>query len=535
VAPPSPEIEPTRARIAARERRMAEVLSRLEELGGQRRDLAADEAKARAVLAGAARAQAIKEELVQLTAAEDDAQRAIHTVGAEHFMSRLYLETLEVKLPVATEEANRARVALATWRTAEARRRRAEVLAERRRRLQDEAAAHRPPDGPPDAPTDEEAAFWNGDGRLRKMRLDDMVALIDGGSAHCPLCQQSVAPLHGRRAELVAERDALTVQLARVEEKVARQQAYLEALGRWERWRAQSDWARAELDTDELALAAEQEAHPEVDPAELQKVVDLADEAAAACAQLRERIAAAAATMARHQGRRDQVHAQMKALNDEWDAVRPLAETVALAEAMVCDLEELRREEGRAEGEADELLRAAADDEALLARLEAAEAAMAARRVLRAGAELVAAVTHRQAAPRLIAEAKLDRLVDDVDEYLGLFGVDFLVRLGEGLAFVADFADGRSQAAGRLSDGQKSVLALAFWVAVNSLFAGQLGFLCLDEPTASLDQQNLGALRLALGELRSLSASLGLQCLLVTHEQALAPLFDAVLPLTHPR
>jgi DNA repair exonuclease SbcCD ATPase subunit len=63
------------------------------------------------------------------------------------------------------------------------------------------------------------------------------------------------------------------------------------------------------------------------------------------------------------------------------------------------------------------------------------------------------------------------------------------------------------------------------------LFAGKIGFLSLDEPTASLDQHSLGALEVALGRLRDLSESTGLQCLLVTHEPSLAGLFDGVLQL----
>lgn len=75
------------------------------------------------------------------------------------------------------------------------------------------------------------------------------------------------------------------------------------------------------------------------------------------------------------------------------------------------------------------------------------------------------------------------------------------------------------------------LLALAFRVAVNSLFAGTAGLLCLDEPTESLDERNLACLEVAIGKMRDLSESRGLQCLLVTHEPSFEVLFDGVLRL----
>ena len=75
------------------------------------------------------------------------------------------------------------------------------------------------------------------------------------------------------------------------------------------------------------------------------------------------------------------------------------------------------------------------------------------------------------------------------------------------------------------------ILALAFRVAVNSLFAGMAGLLCLDEPTESLDEGNLACLEVAIGRMRDLSESRGLQCLLVTHEPSFEVLFDGVLRL----
>jgi DNA repair exonuclease SbcCD ATPase subunit len=93
---------------------------------------------------------------------------------------------------------------------------------------------------------------------------------------------------------------------------------------------------------------------------------------------------------------------------------------------------------------------------------------------------------------------------------------------------------GRRQVAQRLSIGQKTVLALAFRVAVNAMFAEEIGLLALDEPTASLDQPRIQALAPVLEKLRDLSTAKGLQCLLVTHAANLSHLFESTIELEAP-
>jgi exonuclease SbcC len=138
-----------------------------------------------------------------------------------------------------------------------------------------------------------------------------------------------------------------------------------------------------------------------------------------------------------------------------------------------------------------------------------------------------------KAAPRLVAKRNLQRLETAINELLQVFGVDFLVKAAtdDSPAFIAEFFDGRKQPAKRLSYGQKTVLALAFRVAVNALFADEIGLLALDEPTAYLDQQRIKALAPVLEKLRELSTARGLQCLLVTHETSLSHLFESAVEL----
>lgn len=139
-------------------------------------------------------------------------------------------------------------------------------------------------------------------------------------------------------------------------------------------------------------------------------------------------------------------------------------------------------------------------------------------------------------APRLVAQRHLQRLETAINELLQIFSVNFQVKVaGDGSpTFIAEFYDGRRQVAQRLSIGQKTVLALAFRVAVNSMFAEEIGLLALDEPTASLDQPRIQALAPVLEKLRDLSTAKGLQCLLVTHASSLSHLFESTIELEPP-
>lgn len=139
-------------------------------------------------------------------------------------------------------------------------------------------------------------------------------------------------------------------------------------------------------------------------------------------------------------------------------------------------------------------------------------------------------------APRLVAQRHLQRLEAAINELLQIFSVNFQVKVaGDGSpTFIAEFYDGRRQIAQRLSIGQKTVLALAFRVAVNSMFAEEIGLLALDEPTASLDQPRIQALAPVLEKLRDLSTAKGLQCLLVTHASSLSHLFESTIELEPP-
>jgi DNA repair exonuclease SbcCD ATPase subunit len=156
------------------------------------------------------------------------------------------------------------------------------------------------------------------------------------------------------------------------------------------------------------------------------------------------------------------------------------------------------------------------------------------RRVRTAVAHLddVRRIFHRDQAPRMVSFTYLEQMQHEINETLGLFDAPFRVTADETLGFTAEFLDGsRIVPDRRLSVGERVVLAMAFRIAVNSTFAGSLGLLSLDEPTAGLDEHNMGCLPQALERLREISQARGLQVFFVTHEPRISNLFDNVLDL----
>lgn len=139
------------------------------------------------------------------------------------------------------------------------------------------------------------------------------------------------------------------------------------------------------------------------------------------------------------------------------------------------------------------------------------------------------AVVHRDNLPAKMAKSYLDAMEHEINKLLVRFDSPFMVASDAMLSFVAMFKDGRRIPAARLSGGEKVLLAIAFRVVVNDLFAKDLGILCLDEPTAGLDDGNLTCLKIAIERLKELSASRGLQIIMITHEKELSNLFDHVI------
>lgn len=147
-------------------------------------------------------------------------------------------------------------------------------------------------------------------------------------------------------------------------------------------------------------------------------------------------------------------------------------------------------------------------------------------------------VFHRDGIPATVSRRYLHALTDEssskssINYLLGVFNSPFRVEVREeDLSFIANFDDGKSQPAERLSGGEKVILSLAIRIAINALFASHLSMLFLDEPTEYLDEANLECLHTAIQNLGELAEASGMQVIIITHEQTLSPLFDHIINL----
>ena len=139
-------------------------------------------------------------------------------------------------------------------------------------------------------------------------------------------------------------------------------------------------------------------------------------------------------------------------------------------------------------------------------------------------------VLHRQALPQVVAQSNLEDMESDINEVLDMFGSPFWVEASSDLSFHVHFPGEPPKSADRLSGGQKGVLAVAFRIALSSLFKSEIGMMSLDEPTAGMDTRNVDYLAQALTQYASKVRGQR-QILMITHAEQLKRAFDQVVDL----
>lgn len=370
-----------------------------------------------------------------------------------------------------------------------------------------------------------------------KKQLKEMESFVNVfvvmGNARCPTCHTPTSDLQGHLKK-TQELDIPAVKdlIAGVEQNLKSQQATDAAYKAWEKLNQELTAREAQLAEAEARLV--ELVPPENSEDELQQTVSEYEDFQRVKAELEpvlrqtnEKHAKLTGLLSALRERKEQVH----------DEIAAIATTAADAHLATTRLGKLR--EQYAARQELERQKTQLDFDCTRLSEQHAEAQKQEQQAVRLREWAVVAEQAREAlknAPRLVAQRNLQKLEAAINELLQIFAVNFLVRVPtEGTpTFIAEFFDGRRQVAQRLSIGQKTVLALAFRVAVNAMFAEEIGLLALDEPTASLDAARIHALAPVLDRLRDLSTAKGLQCLLVTHASNLSHLFESVIELEAP-
>ncbi len=361
-------------------------------------------------------------------------------------------------------------------------------------------------------------------------RLQTFIASFNDGVAECPTCGTPATTLEVKLQEARAQIPHLDGDIADLEKNLKASEKYDDDLLNYTNRKAtlesnlqQVEQGLAELPPDD---------GEDLDEIQLNQTVANDKTYADGIREYNQTIASHAQTISRCDGQLEMLRTQIDELFNTL-ATMPnyTAEQRATAEQNVAGWD--RADANRREWES-QLTMAQASKASAEQQLQNAAAGEQQARLLRgwhAFAQELRGIVHKDAAPRFVAQRNLRRLQHSINESLEMFDTPYRVTANEGLSFEAMFNNGTRQPAERLSEGQKVILALSFRLALNLMFAENVGALYLDEPTAYLDEHHIRGFEPVLNQLRVFSASRGLQCMIITHERDLAPLFDSVINL----
>jgi len=494
--------------------------------------LAAQE-KQQKVLQQWARRQHVETELQQLRQQHKDAQAQLARLTEELAQHQDNIKALAGATSGRADDYATAREALGRWQSYKSVTAAKEKLQTARKSLEQQRQAY------PEPPSPENDLIKQLQVELAAARqeltsVNKFVATFrTAGTAQCPVCRTATAELQEPLTRAVTvEVPELTKKIADLEALLTTQQDILHVRKHWETLDVELRARDQQLQATEATLTVvpaptqtEAELTQQVD--EYEQFLQLKKEIEPVVISTQTKCERLNGTLAQLAEREEQLQAEYREIATTVADAEFATQTLAALQAAYARRQELEQRKNELSFQYNAVM----DTMAETARLERQAANL--RKWVHAAERTRTALKN---APRLVAQRNLQLLENSINELLQIFGVNFSVKVAtDGTpSFIAEFFDGRRQVAQRLSIGQKTVLALAFRVAVNSMFADEIGLLALDEPTASLDAPRVKALAPVLAKLRELSTAKGLQCLLVTHATSLSHLFESTIELDPP-
>ncbi len=368
-----------------------------------------------------------------------------------------------------------------------------------------------------------------------KAELKQAQAAVDtfekGGKTVCPTCGTAASDVE---THLVEYRKIVKGHPAKIADYQSRLQTYETYEGAANDYKTDLATYRTKLENLETKKVelGEKQPLPKVDKVAVQRLVDKHEDADTALTEAKTTERRSAMTVTAAKTKFDETTQQVEKLRadvkkNKVDKPTAVAARKALATHQGAASQIAVLKERISNASAD-VLRA----ETQLADIEAAKArTLNVRNWLKDLETMQTEVFHRSKLPRMVNEDALGTLLDHVNATLAdVFGDPFSVKIGEGLAFTAVKPDGDESSA-RLSGGEKAVLAIAFRLAINSIFAGEIGMMVLDEPTVGLDEENIECLQNALEALAAYSRKRGTQIIIITHDKRLESAFDKIIRL----
>jgi len=214
-------------------------------------------------------------------------------------------------------------------------------------------------------------------------------------------------------------------------------------------------------------------------------------------------------------------------------ATMPAVEAAKAAEAEKTQHTQLTIDKATAGGQlkakSEEIQRLTADEERTAKLAEQATAVREYRELL----NTVRDTLHRDRLPQEVLFSYIGELDRLCNKFLDMFGNPFAVRIARDMDLQCIFPNGyAANSAGRLSGGQRCVLSVAIRFAINELFAKDMGLLVLDEPTASMDDDNVAYMGELIEQIHQVSRESGVQTIVVTHHKEMKPCFETLIELS---
>lgn len=350
------------------------------------------------------------------------------------------------------------------------------------------------------------------------------------GAGQCPTCGQALDSVEQHVAEA---QEALRLPQSRKEEleynlQVARR--YEEAVVAHHRDRSDAKKAleRVRDELQDLADCEEAPTEPEDEAGSREAVENAVKETARLKDEIRTLTRRRTDMIATHKATKSRLQELQEALQ-ELDEITESEEELQLA---IASHSMASNAAAKLEAQIAERKDREADLSRRIEETEAVQSRTAKAREWVAQLSRVREVLHRDNLPKLVHQNALVSMEAEINKVLADFESPFLVTASDDLFYEARFRNGTVMPAKGLSGGEQVMLSVAFRWVLNSLFAGQIGMLMLDEPTACLDSRNIALLQTSLRRLRDVAASKGSQVMVITHEDELASVFDQSICLS---
>lgn len=529
---PLPDVAEIRQAIVVRLERIREVDEKLSSLAEVDVSWTAVRDPLWSKIVAAERCEQLQQQLTKIRAEKDDLESRLFVLRASFESTSERSRELEAAFAACDREKEEADRDLAQWQWIEVYRRRKDELEKRvaayERSLNELVA----PEKPESYIAENDAGFWDKVSALRaeKKHAKNFISTFSGGTCVCPTCGTRMDNLEDLFAVYQERLQAVESELTELDLK-------------WSSSRRFDQESRA-YEGASLKLKAEYESILR----ETQNLVDApktpyrsVEEAQSVVERWRSLQSQVIETFQNLNYLAAQIGAMEKSLRDKQAAIAAMEKDIASLRVSDDEVALARQELQQREQSVREKVSLLKERQLLVDELDREQEQLARAeaeiRRHRAGVYLsgflhkLRKVFHPEELPRRVADVYAPQLERRVNQLLADFDAPFRVSVGACWSWTARFPDGTQQPASRLSGGQKVVLALALRVVLNSMFASELGLICLDEPTVGLDDDNVRCLQTAMERLRDASEKKELQVVMVTHERSLDHLFDRVIYL----